>query len=251
VPRLSIIMLRTSIKAGTQAGILYLVVIVTGMFSLAYVPQKLIDGENAAVTFVNITTRHFLFRLGIYSSVICYIAFVFLLFALYRFLKKVEPSYAAAMVVLALLSVTISFNNLQYSYTILTLTRNDVFLNHMPMDQLRSMVLLSLHQYNKGILIASIFWGLWLFPFGLLVYKSGFIPGVLGILLMLGCAGYLINFTGNTLFEHYAATGFGRFMSLLPAIAEISICCWLLFFGIKNNLQWKAKNYPTRILKSI
>lgn len=76
----------------------------------------------------------------------------------------------------------------------------------------------SLHLYNDGILLATVFWGLWLFPLGLLVYRSGFIPKFLGVLLMFGCLGYLINFTGNTLFENYSNIGVGN----------IWVCCRLL-----------------------
>lgn len=219
------------------SGFLYLLVIVTGMFSLAYVPKRLIDWNNAETTVSNISAHPFLFRLGIYSSVLCYIAFTFLPLTLYKLLKELSVSYATAMVVLALLSVTISFNNLQHCFTALTLTGNEPSLTAIADRQ--DMLMLSLHQYSNGILLASLFWGLWLFPFGVLVYRSGFVPRLFGVLLMLGCLGYLVNFTGNTLVEKYAGTGVGKYMAMLPAVAEISICGWLLFFGLKTKLHGK------------
>jgi len=217
------------------AGCFYLVVIITGMFSLAYVPQKLIDWHSSKVTFDNITASPLLFRLGIYSSIFCYAAFAFLPLALYRFLKMVNESHARAMVLLALLSVPLSFSNLQHKYAALTLTGKELFLLNVPMEALQRKLLFSLHQYNDGILLATVFWGLWLFPFGLLVYRSGFMPKILGVLLMFGCAGYLINFTGNTLLENYSQIGISKYISILPGVAEISTCCWLLFFGFKIN----------------
>lgn len=215
------------------AGLIYLVVVITGMFSLAYVPQKLIDWNNSKATFNNITGSPFLFRLGIYSSVVCYVAFTFLPLVLYKLLRAVNESQARAMVILALLSVPLSFNNLQHKYAALTLTGKESFLPNISIEDLQSKLMLSLNQYNDGLLLTTVFWGLWLFPFGLLVYRSGFIPKVLGVLLILGCIGYLINFTGNTLLENYSQIGIGKYIGMLPAAGEIGICFWLLFFGSK------------------
>lgn len=221
-------------KLARAAGFVYLIVVITGMYSLAYVPKKLIDWNNSAVTFHNISSFAFLFRLGIYSSVLCYIAFVFLPLILYKLLRGVNESMARLMVILALLSVPLSFNNLQYKYAALTLTENSSFLYNAKGEGLQNSLMLALHHYNDGILLATVFWGLWLFPFGLLIYRSGFIPKYFGVLLMCGCIGYLINFTGNTLFEDYSKIGVGKYVSVVPAIAEIGICFWLLFFGIKE-----------------
>jgi len=221
------------------AGFIYLLVIGTGMFSLAYVPKKLIDWNSGTATFNNITASPLLFRLGIYSSVLCYVAFTFLPLVLYKLLRTTNESHARAMVILALLSVPLSFNNLQHKYAALTLTGKESFLQNISIEDLQRKLMLSLNQYNDGILLATVFWGLWLFPFGLLVYRSGFMPKILGILLMLGCVGYLVNFTGNTLLDNYPQIGIGKYMGMLPAAGEIGICFWLLFFGSKANVNGK------------
>lgn len=221
-------------NSARAAGLIYLVVIITGMFSLAYVPQKLIDWNNSRATYNNIIASPYLYRLGIYTSILCYIAFTFLPLALYKLLRTVNESQARAMVILALLSVPLSFSNLQHKYAALTITGKEAFLQNTSVEDLQSQLMFSLHQYNDGILLATVFWGLWLFPFGLLVYRSGFIPKFLGVLLMFGCLGYLINFTGNTLFENYSNIGVGKYMGLLPAVAEIGTCFWLLIFGIQT-----------------
>ncbi len=227
--------MNTNKNTARAAGFIYLVVVVTGMISLVYIPQKLVDLNNGGVTFNNIVAASSLYRLGIYSSVFCYVAFTFLPLMLYRLLRTVDESHARAMVILALLSVPLSFSNLQHKYAVLTLIEKGSFLQNVAAAEIQNMLMYSLHQYNDGVLLATVFWGLWLFPFGWLVYRSGFIPKIFGILLMLGCAGYLINFTGNTLFENYAATGIGKYVRILPAVAEIGICCWLLFLGLKTN----------------
>jgi hypothetical protein len=89
-------------------------------------------------------------------------------------------------------------------------------------------------QYDNGILLVSIFLGLWLLPFGYLVYRSGFLPKILDILLMRGCLGYLMNFTGNMLVKNYAVTGVAKFVSLPASIGEIGTCLWLLIVGVKQ-----------------
>lgn len=215
------------------AGCIYLVVIITGMFSLAYVPQRLIDWNNSKVTFNNITASRYLFRLDIYSSIICYVAFTFLPLFLYKLLRAVNESHARAMVILALLSVPLSFNNLQHKYAALALAGNETFLQNISVEDLQSKLMFSLNQYNDGILLTTVLWGLWLFPFGLLVYRSGFIPKFLGVLLMSGCVGYIVNFTGNTLLENYSRIGIQKYMRMLPTVAEIGTCFWLLFFGLQ------------------
>lgn len=225
--------MNTNKNTARAAGFIYLVVIITGMFSLAYIPRKLIDWSNSSVTFNNITTSPSLFKFGIYSSIICYVAFTFLPLVLYKLLRTVNESHARAMLILALLSVPLSFNNLQHKYAALTFTGKEPFLQNISIEDLQNKLMFSLHQYNDGILLATVFWGLWLFPFGLLVYRSGFIPKFLGVLLMLGCVGYLTNFTGDTLLDNYSQIGIGKYIGMLPAIAETSICVWLLFFGLQ------------------
>lgn len=216
------------------AGALYLVVVLTGIFSLAYVPSKLIVWDNPSSTFHKIVSSEMLFRLGIVSGLICYTFFLFLPAVLYKLLKPVNENHAKLMVLLAVVSVPISFINIQNKFAVLSLISSPDYLKVFSTDQLQSQVLFYLNQYDNGILIVSIFWGLWLFPFGYLVFRSGFLPKILGILLMLGCFGYLINFIGNTLSSNYSKLGISSYISLPASIGEIGTCLWLLIMGAKD-----------------
>jgi len=216
------------------AGILYLIVVLTGIFSLAYVPKMLITWGNANLTFSKIVESDLLFRLGIFSSVICYIAFLFLPIVLYQLLKPINKFYAKMMTILAVISVPISFLNLQNRFSVLSLISKDGYLSLYSNEQLQSKVMFYLTEYNHGISLVSVFWGLWLLPFGYLVYKSGFLPKVLGILLMLGCFGYLINFFGRTLIPNYSELGVSSYISLPASLGEIGTCLWLLIMGAKE-----------------
>jgi hypothetical protein len=219
------------------AGLIYLIVVITGIFSLAYVPSKLIVWSDAAKTFQQISESQTLFRMSLVSSIICYIAFLLLPFVLYRLLHSVNEIAAKLMVILAVVSVPISMLNLQNKYSVLTLINDTNYLKIFGESQISSKTMLLLENYDRGILIVSIFWGLWLFPFGFLVYKSGFLPRVLGILLMLGCCGYLVNFVGNTMSENYSGSLISNIASKPQALGEIGTCLWLLIRGM--NEKWK------------
>ncbi|WP_223600544.1 DUF4386 domain-containing protein [Chryseobacterium sp. GVT01B] len=226
--------MNTTTKTAKLAGFFYLIVIVTGFFSLMYVPSKLIIWENPALTFQHISSAVQLFRLSIVSSIICYIAFTLLPLVLYKLLKDVDDHYAKLMVILALISIPISFINLQNKFSILTIIEGTDYLKVFDVKQLQSQIMFLLSNYNKGLLIAQVFWGLWLFPFGYLVYKSGFLPKVLGIFLMLGCFGYLINVFGRTAVPHFSDYLISAYITLPATIGEIGICFWLLLVGIRN-----------------
>lgn len=150
-----------------SAGLLYLIVVIASIFSLGYVPSKLIVWGDAAKTFQQIAASETLFRLSILSSVICYVAFLILPLVLYKLLNSVNQMAAKLMVVLSVISVPISMLNLQNQYAALALI-NTGFPN------IESQLMLLLERYDSGILLVSVFWGLWLLPFGRLVYKSGF-----------------------------------------------------------------------------
>lgn len=220
-------------KIARLAGLFYLIVVITGIFSLAYVPSKLIIWDNAALTVANIKNNEMLFRLSILSGLICYVAFLVLPLLLFRLLKSVDATYAKLMVVLAVISVPISFVNLLHKLAVLSLISGANYLTIFTDVQLHTQVMLSLNQYDNGILIVQIFWGLWLFPFGYLVYKSGILPKFLGIFLMIGCFSYLINFIGFFLFPNYAELGISSYVRLPASIGEIGTCLWLLIMGAK------------------
>lgn len=201
------------------------------MFSLAYVPIQLFDWKSPSKTFENLMNNESLFRYSIASSVVCFLAFLLLPIFLYQLLESVNKLVARLMAVLAIVSVPISLMNLTHKYSILSLIGDAQQNSSQSLDELYKQTMFHLNQYNNGITIATIFWGLWLLPFGFLVYKSGFLPKILGILLMLGCSSYMINFFGNTLSADYKNLGIGEYLRYIPALAEISTCLWLLIVG--------------------
>lgn len=230
----------TNKKTARIAGAIYLVVVLTGTFTLGYVPSKLIFWNDSAKTLQAITESAQLFRLDIAVSIICYLAFLALPLALYQLLRSVNESYAKVMAILAIVSVPISLLNLQHKFDVLTLIGGADYLKSLSQQALQERVMFLLDSYNNGIKIAQLFWGLWLLPFGYLVYRSGFLPKFLGIFLMLGCLSYLINVFGRTLIPHYGQLGISSYIQLPASIGEIGTCLWLLAMGIKQSKASKA-----------
>lgn len=216
------------------AGFIYFIVVITGIFSLAYVPSKLIVWTDGAKTFQQISESQTLFRMSLVVGAVCYVAFLILPFVLYRLLHSVNEVAAKLMIILSVVSVPISMLNLQNKYAVLTLLSDADYLKIFNESQVQTQLMLLLENYDKGILLVSIFWGLWLFPFGWLVYKSAFLPKIFGVLLMLGCCGYLVNFLGNTMFENYGGSLISNIASKPAALGEIGTCLWLLITGVNE-----------------
>lgn len=224
----------TKNKIARLAGFLYLIIVLTGLFSLMYVPSKLIVWENPALTFQNISSSSQLFRLGIVSSMLCYIAFLLLPLVLYQLLKDVNKNYAKLMVIFALISVPISFFNLENKLSVLTVVEGAEYVKSFDKKFLEALVMQFLDNYDSGILIVQVFWGLWLLPFGYLVYQSGFLPKILGIFLMLGCLGYLINVFGRISIPDFSTYVVSKLITIPASIGEIGTCLWLLIIGVRN-----------------
>ncbi len=223
-------------KTARIAGLLYLCVVISGIFSLAYVPSKLIVWDNPTETTTNIMNNEFLFRMEILSGIACYVFFAFLPLALYKLLKPVNEKYAKLMVILALISVPLSLSNMTNKMGILSLLTDANYKQTFGIEQFQHQVMFYLEQYGHGNHVSAVFWGLWLFPFGYLVFKSGFLPKVLGVFLMIGCVGYLVDLSGAILFKNYYQMGVSSYITLPASIGEIGICLWLLIFGVKKNI---------------
>jgi hypothetical protein len=214
---------------GRLAGLLYVLASIPGFFALAYVPGKLIVHGNATATANNIASSETLFRFGIVADLIGQALFVFVALALYDLLKSVNQRWAALMVIFILLAIPIAFLNEVNAIAALVLVRGGEFLSVFDKPQRDALAMLFLKLHGGGFEIAEIFWGLWLFPLGLLVYRSRFIPRVLGILLVLACFAYVADSFTSLLLPSYE-TIVSRWVSPLM-LAEVVFMLWLLIIG--------------------
>ncbi|SFD74630.1 protein of unknown function [Pseudoalteromonas denitrificans DSM 6059] len=136
------------------------------------------------------------------------------------------------MVVLAVMSVPISFMNIVTKYDVLSLISGAQYLSIFETEQLNAQIMLLLKSHNNGIQLVQLFWGLWLFPFGYLMFRSGFVPKVFGILLMTGCFSYLIKFICALLFPEISIPSYVQWPA---SMGEIGSCLWLLIMGAKEH----------------
>src|SRR5205085_10002081 len=170
---------------------------IIGFFALGYVPNKLIVHANTAATSSNISAHEALFRLGIASELIGQAGFIFVALALYDLLKGVNRRHASLMVTLIVVSIPIAFVNELNSIAALIFVRGADFLSIFEKSQRDALAMLFLNLHHHGFVVAEIFWGLWLFPLGLLVYRSRFLPRFLCVWLALaGCAWIILSLTG-------------------------------------------------------
>lgn len=216
-----------------SAGLLYLLVALSAPFGLLYVPGKLFVTGNASATAENIRASEWLLRAGIASELIHQTIAVFLVLALYRLFKPVNEALAKQVVILgALLSVPIMFANVLNEVAAQILASGANFLSVFEKSQRDALAYLFLNLHSQGIIVASVFWGLWLFPFGLLVIRSGFIPRVFGFLLIIAGVGYLASSFATLVFPRYA-----QLVSQIAfplEIGEVPIIFWLLIWGART-----------------
>jgi Domain of unknown function (DUF4386) len=223
---------------GRFAGLLYVIASIFGVFSLIYVPGKLIVPGDATATAHNIAASETLFRLGIVGGLIGQALFIFVALALYELLKGVNQRHALSMLILILTAIPIAFLNELNAIAALVLVRGTDFLSLFDQPQRDALAMLFLNLHGRGFDVAGMFWGLWLFPLGLLVYRSGFIPRVLGVLLMIGCFAYLANsFTALVLPQFKGIVS--RWMDPVQAV-EVLFMLWLLVMGAKPKAEVDA-----------
>lgn len=219
-------------KRARVAGLLYVLMSIPAGFSLLYVPSVLIVPGDATATANKIQASEFLFRIGIVGELICATGFIFVALALYRLFKGVDKTQASLMVTLFVVSVPISFLNVLNQIAALTLLSGASFLSVFDPRQLNALVMVFLSLHDHGIFLAQIFWGLWLVPFGVLVFKSGFLPRILGVLLIIACFGYLA-----ISFAHFLSPAYGQIVSrfaMVLTLGELPIMLWLLIKGAKD-----------------
>jgi hypothetical protein len=213
------------------AGLLYILMSIPGFFAMVYVPSKLIVHGNAALTANNIAASETLFRLGIAAQLISQAGFLFVALALYELLKGVNRCYASLMVTLVAVTMSIAFLNELNSIAALTLVRGADFLSIFEKPQREALAMLFLNLHFQGIVVDEIFFGLWLFPLALLVYKSRFLPRFLGVWLAIdGFAWVILSLTGVLSPQYYDKV----FTYSQPAaFGEVVFMLWLLIKGAK------------------
>ncbi len=221
-------------KTARIAGVLYLIIFGLGILAQLFVRQRLIVPGDAATTVNNILASESLFRLTLVSDLIRSTCFILLPLVLYKLLKPVNKTIALLFVVFALVQVAISMFNMLNHLAALLLLSGAGYLTAFEADQLHAQVMFFLDLHNNGAFIPQ-FLSLWLLLVGYLVFKSGFLPRILGILLVIGSLGLFIDSVTFFLFPNFDVT-----ISLFTFFGEIIFALWLLIKGV-NVEEWEKR----------
>jgi hypothetical protein len=215
------------------AGLLFIVSSALGMVRLLYIPNTLFSSDDATTRAGNIAAHELMFRFGIVSELLSAALWIFVPLALYRLLKDVDQGLAAVMVILgSLMQVPIFFMNSVADAAALMLARGGEFLAVFDRPQRDAMAMAFLRLHHQGDLSNEIFWGLWLFPFGLLVYRSRFLPRILGVWLMIACFAWLVLSLTGMLFPAYEDRVFK--LTQPVALGEMMTMLWLTVMGVQD-----------------
>ena len=215
-------------KASKIAGLWYLMLAIAGSYILFVRSQTIVSGD-AITTASNIVEKEFLYRTGIVSSLLSSVVFVFLVLALYKLFENVNPSKARLIVVLVIVQVPISFVIETFNITAVMVAKGEIW-KSLAQEERQDSAMLFLKMHGYGISILKVFWGLWLLPLGQLVYRSLFIPKILGILLIAGGVGYVLDSLMALLlpeYRHIIAP-----FALVHSLGEILMILWLLVKGV-------------------
>ena len=217
------------------AAFVFLIIFFLGMSTELFIRPDIIVPGDAAATVKNIAASETLFRLSLVSDLIRMALLMLLPLVLYKLLKPVNKNIASLMVIFALVSVPISMLNELNHFAVLLLSSKAGYITAFKADQLNSLVMFFLELRKYGTFIAQLL-SYWVLLLGYLVFKSGFLPKILGILLMLGGICYTVLAVLFLLSPNIDATIFGVF----TFIAESLFYLWLLIKGV-NVEAWEKR----------
>jgi uncharacterized protein DUF4386 len=218
------------------AGVLYLFLAIFGGFAQGFLEPKMYVVGDAVATAGNVVANAGLVRLGVVSELLGQTVFVFLALTLYALLKHVHQSVARAMLVLVALAAGITCLNVVFLFEALRVATGAVDLSALGGAGSNALVLLLLDAQHYGILVAQMFFGLWLVPLGYLAYRSGMFPKALGVVLVAGGVCYLVDLLAAFLVPDLGGVQQLHLFVVIPTttVAEISMVIYLLVLGVKT-----------------
>ena len=220
-------------KTARLAGLLYLIWIITGLYAMLYIPSQINTQSDANTAAQNILSNEFLFRTSIINGLISSAIWVFMVLVFYRLFKSVNGRQGKLMVALVIVQIPTSFIMEAFNITSLMIMKGEI-LKTFDLSQRQDLSMLFLKINDYVVLALELFWGLWLFPLGILVYRSRFLPRFLGVWLIInGFAYVVLSFTSLLLPQYKDMV----FKIAFPAmLAEVAFMLWLLIKGAKNNI---------------
>ena len=217
------------------AGILYLLIIASGIFAEFFVRTGLIVSGEPAVTVNNIAVSIGLFKLGIAGDIVMIICDIAIALIFYHLLKPVNKSLSLLAAFFRLVQAAVLGANLLSLFKVVQIVGKADYLSGFSPDQINSMVMMNLDSHTTGYSLALVFFGFSILILGYLIFKSGYIPKILGVLLIIASIGYLTDSFASFLFANYEVyKDIFQTVVFAPAfIGELAFALWLLLKGVK------------------
>jgi hypothetical protein len=235
----------TSIKNTARlAGFLILLIAILAPFSILYLPSTLIVPGDAAATTSNVMASEGLFRLGIVVDSVVILLEIVVIAILYVLLRPVNRTLALAAAFARLAMTVVMAVNVFNSLGVLLLLSDAEYLRVFDPDQLHALVLLFLNLHESGVYIWQVFFALHWVAVGYLVFKSGYFPRILGIMLMVTSLGYLMDSFGMLFPSSGALSMVSSAVLAVGVIGELSFTLWLLIKGVDAE-QWKIRAHKS------
>jgi hypothetical protein len=210
---------------GRVAGLVYLGVVLTGVFSLAYAASQLFASDDPAATAATLQARLGLLKASNYALIAMCAFFLALPFALARFLAPYGRNASRLMIGFVAASVPFSLLAITQHFQLASLADAGALTADAVAPRIAA--------YDRWMDVASIFWGLWLAPLGWLVLISGAVPRLLGVVLILGGVEYLAEYFGPMIDDGYKASMMRELLSWTSSVGEIGTCLWLCVMGAR------------------
>jgi len=216
-----------------RAGVLYLIGCLPAPFVLVYVPGRLFVAGDPTATADRIRASAGLLHLAMASELVSCLTLIVAAFALYRLVRDVDRQLAVATAVLMWIGVPIQLLNLANDGAVLMLTSSATYQSAFTKEQVDALAYLFYRVHAFGLQIAQVFWGLWLFPWGLAAMRSRFIPRWIGAAIIVTGIGYVMNSAVAISIPRLAATATPIGMAM--AAGELAMINWLLFWGARDD----------------
>jgi len=220
-------------KLARRTGILYFLVVLAGVSSEILVQNLFVPGDISA-TVNRIMAHESIFRLAFVFSLTRYTILILLVLALYKSLRSVDKDWALVMVAFALVGIPIGMVSLLFQFAAPLILNSSGCSSLFTADQWHAQMQFFINMQVWGDRASQIL-SVWLLPLGFLMYKSGFLPRVLGVLMAMAGLGYLADFLIFFLLPNLDLQVAG-----FAFLGELPFPFWLLMKGV-NVEQWKSR----------
>ena len=230
-------------------GLLYLAIILFGLFGEVFVRGTLVISGDETATAHGISASQFLWRVGIAGDLLMHLFDVPLILILYLLLRPVSESLALLAMLINLVQTAVLAANKLNLLVPIFLLEDASYLKVFSPGQLHALSYVAIKAHGFGFGIGLIFFGFACLVWGYLIFRSAYLPNVIGLMVALAGLSYLTNSFALLLAPSFAASIFPAV--LVPAfVGELTLCLWLLIKGV-NVRQWELRALSTTARASV